>query len=102
MDLRICGTVLIGIAMICLTWYIVTMKQMKNKAEVQKRRDRQKHNERMNEQNSFALYQSEEYRRRDAETKIGILQDQLRRRDNEIARLKRLISDMEENGGMKA
>lgn len=100
MDLRLCGTILIGIAMICLTWYLVTVRRMNEKKRAQARRDRMKHNEKLSGDNSFALYCDEENRRKDAETKVGILEEQLRRRDAEIKRLKKLVSCYEREGGM--
>lgn len=102
MDLRICGTILIGTAMICLTWYMVTVRRMKNKKEAQARRDRMRHNERMSEDASLALYLEEEARRKDAEAKVGIRDEQLRKRNAEIKRLKELVKYYENEGGMRS
>lgn len=97
---QIAGTVIISTALICLTWYGCTLKRLKAQKEREARRSRYAHNEKMNETNTYSLYMSEEQRRKEAEVKIGILNDQLRRSRNEAARLKKLIADMEAEGGL--
>lgn len=91
MDLRTAGTILLATVIVCLTWYLTTIRAQNIKQEQQKRLQRQKHSEKMNSDNTYALYQTAEAMRHDAETKLGIMQEQLRRRDNEIARLNSLI-----------
>lgn len=91
MDLRTAGTILLATVIICLTWYLTTLRAQNIKREAQKRAQREKHSEKMNADNTYALYQTSEALRHDAETKIGILNEQLRRRDTEIARLNSLL-----------
>ncbi len=95
MILQIAGTVIISTALICLTWYGCTLKRLNAQREREARRSRYAHNEKMNETNTYSLYMSEEARRNEAEVKNGILSEQLRRRDKEIDRLKKIIADME-------
>lgn len=95
MIIQIAGTVIISTALICLTWYGCTLKRLKARKELEERRSRYAHNEKMNERNTYSLYMSEEARRNEAEVKNGILSEQLRRRDKEIDRLKKIIAEME-------
>lgn len=95
MVIQIAGAALIGIAMVCGTWYAVTMKKLNAKKQAEARRQRMAHNERIYGDSSLALYRSEETRRQDAEVRIGILNEQIRRRDKEIDRLKKLIAESE-------
>ena len=93
--LQICGTVLIGLALICGTWYAVTVTKLKLTAERMKRASRAAHNESLFTDRSLALYTQTEAMLNDARTKIGIQAEQLKRRDAEIERLKKLLKEAE-------
>lgn len=95
MIIQIAGAALIGIAMVCGTWYAVTIRKLNTKKQADARRQRMAHNERLYVDSSLALYQQEEARRQEAEVRIGIQRDQLRRKDKEIERLQKLIKELE-------
>ena len=91
MDLRILGTLLVLCAMVCATWYGVTIRKVKADNERKAREERNAHNERLAADNNFALYQQTEAALRDANVKIQIKDEQIKRRDKEIERLKKLL-----------
>lgn len=93
--LQICGTVLIGLSLICGTWYGVTVTNLKMNAERRERARRAAHNEAVFSDRSLALYTQTEAMLADAKTKIGIQSEQLKRRDAEIERLKKLLKEAE-------
>ena len=88
---QICGTILIGVALICGVWYAVTIRKIKADADRKAREERNAHNERLAADNNFALYQQTEAALRDANVKIQIKDEQIKRRDKEIERLKKLL-----------
>lgn len=83
--IQICGTILIGLCLICLTWYGVTLMQMKAQKADDARKRREARNERMTQANWSALYEEERQRRIDAETREQIAKDQLRRAREQMA-----------------
>ena len=89
--LQICGTILIGMCLICGTWYAVTIRKIKADNERKARAQRNAHNEKIAADNNFALYQQTEARLNEANEKIKIRNEQIKRRDAEIARLKKLL-----------
>lgn len=88
MVIQIGGIIILTTAMICGTWYAVTVRQMHTKAEQTKTDKRNAHNERMNKDNWSALYEDERQRRIDAETRERIAKDQLRRAREKMAKAK--------------
>lgn len=94
--LKICGTILIGLCLICLTWYGVTVRKIKAENERKARAQRNAHNERIASDNNFALYQQTESRLLDAQKRNKIKDEQIKRRDKEIERLKKLLATKEE------
>ena len=91
MDLRIIGAALLLGAMVCGTWYAVTIRKIKADADRKAREERNAHNERLAADNNFALYQQTEAALRDANVRIKIKDEQIKRRDKEIERLKALL-----------
>ena len=89
--LQICGTILIGVCLICAVWYAVTARKIKADADRMTREARNAHNEKLAADNNFALYQQTEAALRDANVKIQIKDEQIKRRDKEIERLKKLL-----------
>ena len=89
--LQICGTILVGVSLICGVWYAVTLRKIKADADRKAREERNAHNERLAADNNFALYQQTEAALRDANVKIQIKDEQIKRRDKEIERLKKLL-----------
>ena len=88
---QICGTILVGVSLICGVWYAVTLRKIKADADRKAREERNAHNERLAADNNFALYQQTEAALRDANVKIQIKDEQIKRRDKEIERLKKLL-----------
>lgn len=95
MIVQIAGAILIGVSMVCGTWYAVTVKRIKNRDQARARRERLAHNERISGNGYLALYQEEEARGRDLVVRNNILTEQLKRRDKEIERLKGLLEESE-------
>ena len=91
MDLRIIGTILIIGAMVCGTWYAVTVRKIKADADSRARHERYAHNEKIANDASLAAYQETNALLTDARTKIAIRDEQIKRRDKEIERLKKLL-----------
>lgn len=91
MDLQIIGLVLLSVTLICATAWGVSMKKEKHKDERLARAQRYAHNEKLAADNSFALYQQTEAELAQAQTKIRIQGEQIKRRDKEIERLKKLL-----------
>ena len=85
MAIQIGGIVILTVSIICGTWYAVTVRQMKIKAEQERTDKRNAHYERMNKYNWSALYEDERQRRIDAETREQIAKDQLRRAREQMA-----------------
>lgn len=85
MVVQIGGIIILTTALICGTWYAVTVRQMKTKAEQRKTDKRNAHTERMNKDNWSTLYEDERQRRIDAETREKIAKDQLRRAREQMA-----------------
>lgn len=94
---QISGLVLVTVSIICFTWYMVTLKQMQMKADARKRREQAAKNERLFNNNAMGLYEDERTRREAAETKVGILERQLKLARGNCERLKLLIKELEEN-----
>ena len=94
---QIAGMVIVTVSIICGTWYLVTLKQMQIKADARKRRELAAKNERLFNNNAIGLYEDERARREAAETKVGILERQLKLSRGNVERLKLLIKELEEN-----
>ena len=93
---QICGTILVSVSLICGVWYAVTVRKIKADADRKAREERNAHNERLAADNNFALYQQTEIALHDANTKNRIKDEQIKRRDKEIERLKKLLATKEE------
>lgn len=91
MDIQIIGLVLLSVTLICATIWGVSMKKEKHRDERQKRAQRYAHNEKLASDSSFALYQQTAAELSQAQTKIRIQGEQIKRRDKEIERLKKLL-----------
>ena len=88
---QICGTILIGVSLICGVWYAVTIRKIKADADRKAREERNAHNERLAADNNFALYQQTAAQLKETQVKCGIKDEQIKRRDKEIERLKKLL-----------
>ena len=88
MLIQIGGIILLSVSLICLTWYMVTLKKIQTKAMQTATDKRNAHAERMTQANWSALYEEEKQRRIDAETRERIAKDQLRRAREQMAKVK--------------
>ena len=89
--IQICGTILIGVCLVCGVWYAVTIRKIKADADRAARAQRNAHNEKLAADNNFALYQQTAAKLTEMEVKNKIKDEQIKRRDAEIARLKKLL-----------
>lgn len=87
MIIQIGGIILLSVSLICLTWYMVTLKKIQTRATQTATDKRNAHTERMNKDNWSALYEDERQRRIDAETRERIAKDQLRRAREQMAKV---------------
>ena len=94
--IQICGTILVSVCLICAVWYAVTIRKIKADADRKAREERNAHNEKLAADNNFALYQQTEAQLRDANVRNQIKDEQIKRRDKEIERLKALLEIKEE------
>lgn len=88
MIVQIGGIILLSVSLICLTWYMVTLKKIHTRATQTATDKRNAHTERMTQANWSALYEEEKQRRIDAETREQIAKDQLRRAREQMAKVK--------------
>lgn len=86
--IQICGTILIGLCLICLTWYGVTLMQMKAQKAEDARKRREARNERIFHDRALSLYEDERQRRIALETRIGIVEHQLARAKDQMSKVK--------------
>lgn len=86
--IQICGTILIGLCLICLTWYGVTLMQLKTKKAEDARKRREARNERIFNNEALSLYEDERQRRIALETRIGIVEHQLARAKEQMSKVK--------------
>ena len=93
--LQICGTILIAVSLICGVWYAVTIQKNNADADRAARAQRNAHNEKLAADNNFALYQQTAAKLNEAEVKNKIKDEQIKRRDAEIERLKKLLKEAE-------
>ena len=96
MDLQVVGLILIAFAILLAPRCIVMIHKENAANDRKERKERYAHNERIYDNRSFALYQDEETRRIDAEIYAHCCKQELRRKDREIERLKRLLEKKEE------
>lgn len=81
MLIQIGGIILLSVSLICLTWYGVTVQKIKVENERKAQAQRNAHNEKIAADNNFALYQQTEAFLNDANEKIKIRNEQIKRRD---------------------
>lgn len=88
MVVQIGGIVILTVSIICGTWYAVTVRQMADKkaAEAKKRREAQ--NERIFNNEALSLYEDERQRRMALETRLGIVEHQLKMAKEQMAKIK--------------
>lgn len=88
MVVQIGGIILLTTALICGTWYAVTVRQMADKKAQDARKRREARNERIFNNEALSLYEDEKQRRMALETRIGIVEHQLARAKEQMAKVK--------------
>lgn len=88
MIVQIGGIVILTTALICGTWYAVTVRQMADKKAQDARKRREARNERIFNNEAISLYEDEKQRRMALETRIGIIENQLARAREQMSKVK--------------
>lgn len=88
MLIQIGGIILLTVSLICGTWYAVTLTQMKAQKAEDARKRREARNERIFHDEALSLYEDEKQRRIALETRIGIVEHQLARAKEQMAKVK--------------
>lgn len=87
MIIQVAGLVIVAASVLAGGWYATEIRRTKLIAENQERMQRAEHAQRTFENNALMLYEDERQRRQAAETKIGILQHQLKRAREQMAKV---------------
>lgn len=87
MILQIAGAILVTTAVLCFTWHMTEMKRTKAIAESHERMQRAEMTQRIFESNTMKMYEEERQARIAAETKCGILQQQLKRAREQMSKV---------------
>ena len=85
MIIQICGAVLLVVCVICGTWHWTAIRREKLITERMERERIAYAAQKAFENESLKLYEDERQRREAAETKVGILQHQLKRAREQMA-----------------
>lgn len=93
--IQICGTILLGISLICGTWYAITIKKEKAINERKVAAQRNAMTEAMAEKANAAAHDAEIIKRQSAEAQNAIKLVQIKRLMNENERLKKLLKEAE-------
>lgn len=89
---QILGLIAFTICAICGTVLLMKRIDSKRIESVEQRRIDKEQTERIAKDNAWELWQNERKLRTEAETKLGIVKDQLARERNKTARLEQLLS----------
>lgn len=87
MIIQVAGTVIVTASIIMAGFYITEVRRTKLIAANQEKMQKAEHDQRTFENNAMRLYQHERQARVAAETKVGILQDQLKRAREQMAKV---------------
>ena len=88
MVIQIAGAVVLVTSIICLTWYLTEREKAQAKERKESLSRRESRNKQVFENEAIALYLDEKQRRIAAETKCGVLQHQLNRAKELMAKVK--------------
>lgn len=88
MIIQIAGAVVLTASVIMAGLYFTEIRRVKLIAESRERMQRAEHDQRVFENNAIVMYEHERQRRIDAETKVGILQHQLKRAREQMDKIK--------------
>lgn len=84
---QVAGIVIVSVSAICATWYMTTLKREKMHTQREMAKVRAASTERIVNNGAWKMYESERAKRQEAETRVGILQDQLRRAREQMAKV---------------
>ena len=85
---QIAGLVLVVTCAICATWYFTTIRREKLNTQREMVKIRAASTERMVNNGAWKLYEDERQKRKEAETRIGILENQLARAREQMSKVK--------------
>lgn len=88
MIIQIAGAVVLTASVIMTGLYITEIRRVKLTTASRERMQRAEHDQRVFENNAIMMYEHERQRRIDAETKVGILQHQLKRAREQMDKIK--------------
>lgn len=88
MVVQIGGIVILTVSIICGTWYAVTVRQMADAKAAESKKRREARNERIFNNEALSLYEDERQRRMALETRLGIVEHQLKRAKEQMAKIK--------------
>ena len=84
---QIAGIVIVVTSAVCATWYFTTIRREKLNTQREMAKIRAASTERMYNNHVWEMYENERQQRKAAETKVGILQDQLKRAREQMAKV---------------
>ena len=93
---QIAGIVLVSVSLICFTWWKVTNAQRQTNEQNHQRKLREARNARVFDNEAMMLYEDERQRRIEAEQGERLAKERLRRSQNEVERLKKLLKEAEQ------
>ena len=88
MIIQVAGAVIVTACIVMAGFYFTEIRRTKLIASNQEKMQKAEHDQRTFENNAMRLYQHERQQRIAAETKVGILEDQLKRARDQMAKVK--------------
>lgn len=85
---QIAGLVILVTSAVCATWYFTTIRREKLNTQREMVKIRAASTERMVNNGVWKLYEDEHQKRHEAETRIGILENQLARAREQMSKVK--------------
>lgn len=85
---QIAGLVIVVTSAVCATWYFTTIRRERLNTQREMAKIRAASTERMYNNHVWDMYEAERQQRKAAETKVGILQHQLDRAREQMAKVK--------------
>lgn len=84
---QIAGTVIVSVSLICFTWWLTTKQREEREKDSEDKRVRAASTEKITSNQAWMMYEDERNRRIAAETKVGILENQLARARDQMGKV---------------
>lgn len=84
---QIAGTVIVSVSIICFTWWLTTKQREERQKDSEDKRVRAAATEKITANQAWMMYEDEHNRRIAAETKVGILETQLKRARDQMGKV---------------